>query len=138
MIPSLGAITMTQSSGRAGYHGLATTVEKRLSRGTQGSLSHTWSHSIDDVTELSGAEGNMVVQDWRNIRGDRGNSGFDRRHRLVAHALVDVPFGAGRRWLRSGGVLGAVLGGCSCRGSSRRSPARGSTSRFSTRRTGLA
>jgi hypothetical protein len=96
---------------RAGeqYHGLETTVEKRLSHGAQGSLSYTWSHSIDDVTEQSGTEGNMVVQDWRNIRGDRGNSGFDRRHRLVAHALVDLPFGAGRRWLGSGGVISALL-----------------------------
>lgn len=101
MIPSLGAITIAESSGSGTYHGLETTVEKRLSRGLQGSLSYTWSHSIDDVTEQSGAEGNMVIQDWRNIEGDRGNSGFDRRHRLVAHALVDLPLGAGRR--RPGG-----------------------------------
>jgi hypothetical protein len=109
MIPSLAAIMMAGSSGSASYHGLDTTVEKRLSHGAQGSLSYTWSHSIDDVTEQSGAEGNMVIQDWRNIRGDRGNSGFDRRHRLVAHALVDLPFGAGRRWSGSGRVVGALL-----------------------------
>lgn len=52
----------------------------------------------------------MVIQDWRNIGGDRGNSGFDRRHRLVAYALVDLPFGGGRRWLASGGPLGALFG----------------------------
>ena len=98
MIPSLGAITMTESSGAASYHGLETTVEKRMSHGAQGSLSYTWSHSIDDVTELSGAEGTVFIQDWRDIRGDRGNSGFDRRHRLVAHAVLESPFGAGRRW----------------------------------------
>ena len=52
----------------------------------------------------------MVIQDWRNLRGDRGNSGFDRRHRLVAHAAVDLPFGAGRRWLQREGPLGVLLG----------------------------
>ena len=109
MIPSLGAITIAESTGSASYHGLETTVEKRLSHGAQGSLWYTWSHSIDDVTEQSGAEGNMVIQDWRNIRGDRGNSGFDRRHRLVAHALVDLPFGAGQRWRGVGGVISALL-----------------------------
>jgi hypothetical protein len=109
MIPSLGAITKAESSGSASYHGLETTVEKRLSHGAQGSLSYTWSHSIDDVTEQSGAEGTMIIQDWRNLRGDRGNSGFDRRHRLVAHAVVDLPFGAGRRWLDRGGVVSALL-----------------------------
>jgi hypothetical protein len=111
MIPSLGAIMVAESSGSASYHGLQTTVEKRLSRGMQGSLSYTWSHSIDNVTEQSGAEGNMVIQDWRNIRGDQGNSGFDRRHRLVANALVDLSFGAGRRLMASGGLLGALFSG---------------------------
>ena len=110
MIPSLGAITMAASLGSASYHGLQTTMDKRLSHGWQGSLSYTWSHSIDDVLELAGGEGNVVIQDWRNLRGDRGNSGFDRRHRLVAHAGVDLPFGAGRRWLQSGGPLGLLLG----------------------------
>jgi hypothetical protein len=111
MIPSLGAIMVTDSSGSASYHGLQTAIDKRLSHGMQGSLSYTWSRSIDDVTEPSGAEGNVVFQDWRNLRGDRGNSGFDRRHRLVAHAVVDLPFGRQRRWLENGGALGALLGG---------------------------
>ena len=42
MIPSLGAITMTESAGSASYHGLQATRDKRLSRGWQGSLSYAW------------------------------------------------------------------------------------------------
>ena len=110
LVPSLGAITVTESPGSASYHGLQTTIEKRLSHGTQGSLSYTWSRSIDDVTEALGAEGSSVIQDPHNIRGDRGNSGFHRSHRLVAHALVELPFGADRRWL-SGGALGVLFSG---------------------------
>jgi len=109
LIPSLGSITVTDAAGSASYHGLETTLDKRLSDGIQGSLSYTWSHSIDDVTEASGAEGMLVSQDWRNLRGDRGNSGFDRRHRLVAHALVELPFGRGRRWLREPGFVATLL-----------------------------
>ena len=109
MIPSLGAILMTDSAGSATYHGLQATIDKRLNGGWQGSISYTWSHSIDNVTEPSGAEGNLVVQDWRDLGSSRGNSGFDRRHRLVAHGVVDLPFGAGRRWLQEGGPLGVLL-----------------------------
>jgi hypothetical protein len=109
MIPSLGAIMMTDSSASASYHGLQATLDKRLSHGWQGSLSYTWSHSIDDVTEPAGAEGNLVVQDWRNLRNSRGNSGFDRRHRIAAQGVVDLPFGGGRRWLRRGGPLDRLL-----------------------------
>jgi hypothetical protein len=109
LIPSLGSIAVTDAAGSASYHGLETTIDKRLSDGMQGSLSYTWSHSIDDVTEASGAEGMLVSQDWRNLPGDRGNSGFDRRHRLVAHALLELPFGHDHRWLREPGLVATLL-----------------------------
>jgi hypothetical protein len=109
-IPRLGAITYRETSGRASYHGLEATLDKRLSRGVQFSLAYTWSHSIDDVTEQFGAEG-LVIQDKRNLHADNGNSGFDRRHRLVGSYLIELPFGAGRRWLREGGFPSAVLAG---------------------------
>jgi len=51
----------------------------------------------------------LVSQDWRNLRGDRGNSGFDRRHRLVAHALMELPFGRDHPWLREPGFVATLL-----------------------------
>jgi hypothetical protein len=110
MIPTLGNITFREPSGRARYHGLEATLDKRLSNGVQFTAAYTWSHSIDDVQELFGAEGG-IVQDKRNLRGDKGNSGFDRRHRFAASYLMQLPFGDGRRWLNRGGWLDAVLGG---------------------------
>jgi len=107
-IPRLGAITYRETSGRASYQGFETSLEKRLSHGVQLSLAYTWSHSIDDVTEQFGGEG-AVIQDRRNLRGDKGNSGFDRRHRLSGFYLVELPFGADRRWLQEGGLRSAVL-----------------------------
>lgn len=109
-IPRLGVITYRETSGRASYHGLEVTLDKRLSRGIQFALAYTWSHSIDDVTEQFGAEG-LVIQDKRNLQADRGNSGFDRRHRFVGSYVIELPFGAGRRWLRDAGFPSVVLGG---------------------------
>jgi hypothetical protein len=109
-IPSLGAITYRETSGRASYHGLEATLDRRLARGIQFSLAYTWSHSIDDVTEQFGAEG-PVIQDKRNLQADKGNSGFDRRHRLVGSYVIDLPFGPGRRWLHDGGLASMALGG---------------------------
>jgi hypothetical protein len=51
------------------------------------------------------------VQDQLNPAADRGNSAFDRRHRLAASWLAELPFGSGRRWLSKGGLAAAVLGG---------------------------
>ena len=110
MIPSLGTITLADSSGSASYRGWETTIDKRLANGVQGSLTYTWSRSVDDVIEPLGSEGVLIIQDWRNIRGDRGHSGFDRRHRLVASVVAELPFGPDRRWWRDGGLLGALLG----------------------------
>lgn len=109
-IPALGAISLREPTGTASYHGMETTLDKRLSAGLQYSLAYTWSHSIDDVAELFGAEGG-IVQDVRNLAGDRGNSGFDRRHRFAGSSVYELPFGAGRRWFTEGGALGAILGG---------------------------
>jgi hypothetical protein len=109
--PSIGNIDFRDPSGRASYHGLETTIDKRFSGGLRFSLSHTWSHSIDDVAELFGDEPASIVQDQLNPAADRGNSAFDRRHRLAASWLAELPFGSGRRWLSKGGLAAAVLGG---------------------------
>jgi hypothetical protein len=109
-IPQLGEITYRQPSARGNYHGLETTVAKRVSDVIQFSLAYTWSHAIDDTAEQFGGEGG-VIQDKNNLRGDKGNSAFDRRHRLAGFYLFDLPFGANRRWLRNGGISAALLGG---------------------------
>jgi hypothetical protein len=110
LIPALGGIDFRETSGRASYHGLETTLEKRFSDGWQFSASYTWSHSIDDVGELFGAEGG-VIQDKRNLGADKGSSGFDRRHRFAASYIAQLPFGRGRRWMGDGGALDAIFGG---------------------------
>src|SRR5262249_49646713 len=91
LIPALGAINYREPSGRSTYHGLEATLDKRFARGLQYTIAYTWSHSIDDVPELFSDDG-AVIQDKRNLRGDRGNSIFDVRHRLSASSLVELPF----------------------------------------------
>lgn len=109
--PTLGTVSFREPSARGSYHGMELTLDKRLSGGTQFSVAYTWSHSIDDATEQFGTEGG-IIQDIRNLRGDRGNSGFDRRHRFAGSYVWKLPVGRGQRWLRDGGgVLDALLGG---------------------------
>jgi hypothetical protein len=110
MIPTLATISYRETSGLANYHGLETTLEKRFAAGWQFSAAYTWGHAIDDVQELFGSEGG-VIQDKRNLRDDRGNSGFDRRHRFAGSFIAQLPFGAGRRWLNRGGFVNVLLGG---------------------------
>ena len=80
-------------------------LERRFSEGTF-LISYTLGHAIDDST------GGNVTQDARNLKGDRGNSDFDARHRLAVSFIYELPFGRGKAFGGNwGSALNAVLGG---------------------------
>jgi hypothetical protein len=86
---ALGNITFREGTGNSSYHSLWATANKRLARGLQFNASYTWSKSIDYNSQSSQA---VTLQDNFNLRGDRGLSDFDARHRLVASGLYELPF----------------------------------------------
>ncbi|MHB8734327.1 MAG: TonB-dependent receptor [Terriglobales bacterium] len=77
-----------ESSGSSVYHGLTVTVNHRYSKGFQALLSYTYSHAIDDSTDLQTLQ---EPQDTQHPGLDRGNSNFDQRHRLVASGVYTLP-----------------------------------------------
>lgn len=81
------------SSSNSSYNALWITANKRVSHGLQFNASYTYSHSIDDNSR--NAEG-IVMQDSNNIRGERGSSDFDARHRFVINSVYDLPFKGNR------------------------------------------
>ncbi len=85
---ALTNINETDSAGNSSYNGLWASVNKRLSRGLQFNVSYTWSKSID----YNSRNGGVFVQDSYNLRGDRGLSDFDARHRLAVNWLYELPF----------------------------------------------
>jgi hypothetical protein len=86
---TLGNITEADSAGNSSYNALWVAVNKRLSRGLQFNASYTWSKSLD-YNSLS--RPGVVVQDSFNLRGDRGLSDFDARHRFVINWLYELPW----------------------------------------------
>ena len=85
----LGNITQVESSGNSSYNALWVTATQRLARGLQFNASYTWSKSLD---YNSFSTGGIVAQDSYNLRGDRGLSDFDARHRAVLSVIYDLPF----------------------------------------------
>lgn len=85
----LNNIVQVEGTGNSSYNALWLTAEKRLSRGFQFNASYTFSKSID-YNSLS-SQG-VVVQDSYNLRGSRGLSDFDARHRFVVSGLYELPF----------------------------------------------
>ena len=82
-------ITFREGSTNSSYNALWLTADKRLSRGFQFNASYTYSKSLD-VNSQSGQ--GVTVQDSNNLRGDRGLSDFDARHRFVISGLYELPW----------------------------------------------
>ena len=85
---SLGNITQVESGGNSSYNALWVKGSQRLARGLQFQASYTWSKSLDSN---SFSTGGIVGQDSYNLKGDRGLSDFDARHRLVFNGIYDLP-----------------------------------------------
>lgn len=100
---ALGNITFREGTGNSSYNALWVTATKRLARGLQFNTSYTWSKSIDYNSQSSQG---ITVQDNNNLRGDRGLSDFDARHRFVFSGLYELPFHKNR--LVDGWQLSAV------------------------------
>jgi hypothetical protein len=77
------------STGNSLYNAFTLTVTKRFTRGFQMLSSWTYSHTIDDSTDLSTL---LNPQDNNNPNGDRGNSDFDQRHRWITSAVFQSPY----------------------------------------------
>ncbi|HKX30313.1 MAG TPA: carboxypeptidase regulatory-like domain-containing protein [Blastocatellia bacterium] len=93
--PTKLADFVTETAGNSIYHGLAVSMNKRLSRNYQVIGSYTLSKTIDDTTDQNYEQ---IPQDPTNTRVDRSLSSFDVRHILSLAAIVDSPFqgGAGK------------------------------------------
>jgi len=91
ILPSapLGNITQAESSSNSSYNALWVSATQPVATGLQINASYTWSKSLD-YNSLS-SQG-IVVQNSYDLRGDRGLSDFDARHRFVVRATYDVPF----------------------------------------------
>jgi len=85
---ALNIITEIDSAGNSSYNALWASLNKRFSRGLQFQASYTWSKSID----YNSRNGGVFVQDSYNLRGDRGLSDFDARHRLAVNWIYNLPF----------------------------------------------
>jgi len=68
------------ANGSSVYHGLTTNLRKRFGRHYEFLASYTWSHTIDDSTDLQSP---LEPQDNYNPSAERSNSLFDQRHRFV-------------------------------------------------------
>ena len=83
-----GEIDAQLSNGNSTYNALNLEVKRRFSNNFQFLASYTWSHSIDDSSDLQTL---LKPQDNRNFAVERADSLFDQRHRFVFSGALTSP-----------------------------------------------
>ena len=81
------SVDQQESSGNSIYHGLTANFSKRFTSHFEFLSSYTWSHAIDDSTDLQTL---LEPQDNRFPNRERANSSFDQRHRWVTSGVFQT------------------------------------------------
>lgn len=98
-VTSGGTFLMT-NLGASFYDALQVEVRRRLTNGLQMQASYVWAHSLTNgATANSGDYSEPTT--FRNLRLDRGPTGFDLRHAIKLNWIYELPFGPGRTYMSS-------------------------------------
>jgi len=79
-----GDMDANYSNGTSDYNGLTANLRKRFGSHYEFQASYTWSHAIDDSTDL---QATLTPQDSYIPNADRSSSTFDQRHRFVFNGV---------------------------------------------------
>src|SRR5579859_7024474 len=90
------------------YNALQVKFDRRISSGFLLTTSYTYGKALGFVEE--NGENSNGIDYYINFRRNYARTDFDRTHMFVQSYVWDLPFGTGRRWLRSG-PLNTIIGG---------------------------
>ncbi|MGH9662570.1 MAG: carboxypeptidase regulatory-like domain-containing protein, partial [Bryobacteraceae bacterium] len=102
-----GGLQHYSNYGHNSYHAATFRLERRHSSGLTINSFYTYSKALDEADNDGGASGVTFY----NRSLEKGRANYDIRHRIVAIAMYELPFGKGRRHLNSGGWKNALFGG---------------------------
>src|SRR6185436_2978495 len=95
--PNFGNISQYGGQGDSYYHGLTISMKGKPTRWASARLSYTFAKAIDNT-------GNAFFSspvDNFNLRGERGLSDNDQRHRATVSASLSMPAGVAKGLLHS-------------------------------------
>jgi hypothetical protein len=113
--PDFGGGSFHSTYGDSQYHGLQTKLEQQYANGLSFLLAYTWSKAMSDAGDLlnGGSTGGLRAY---NIPGlgpqfDWAPANFDIRNVLHFSGGYELPFGKDKKYMNTGGIANAVLGG---------------------------
>lgn len=108
-LSTYGDITIAMHSAYSNYNALQVRYEQRMVAGLTLLNSFSWSHALDNAG--ASLEANTPSpQDYRNLAADYGQSEYNQPIVNTTSLVYELPFGRGRHFMNTGGVLNQVLG----------------------------
>jgi hypothetical protein len=89
-VTTFGDVNAQVSDGNSVYHAGVFEVRRRFANNYQFLASYTWSHAIDDSSDLQTL---LLPQDVTRLDLERADSLFDQRHRFVFSGVLTSPAG---------------------------------------------
>jgi hypothetical protein len=105
-----GGAWLLRSNSNSTYHSAQLEVRRRFSQGLLISGNYTFSKGLTDYFADSADSSSSFVT-LRNFRYEKGISPYDIRHQFKANWIYELPFGYGKRWTPSNGILNHIVGG---------------------------
>ncbi len=88
LVSPFGAVNAQVSDGNSSYNAMNLELKRRFANNFTFLASYTWSHSIDDSSDLQTL---LIAQDVNNFAAEKADSLFDQRHRFVFSGVLSSP-----------------------------------------------
>lgn len=102
VLSPFGSVNAQISDGNSNYNAMNVELKRRFADNYTFLATYTWSHSIDDSSDLQTL---LIAQDVNRFNLERADSLFDQRHRFVFSGLISSP----QDWRRADGWLKRLL-----------------------------
>ena len=90
VISPFGSVNAQISDGNSSYNAMNVELKRRFANNFTFLASYTWSHSIDDSSDLQTL---LIAQDVNRFNLEKADSLFDQRHRFVFSGVLASPQG---------------------------------------------
>ena len=96
LFPQFGSRVLIATDSHASYNAGFVTLSKRFTNNLQFGVAYTFSRLLSDNDESLGVAAitggsPQIPQDFFNVQAEKGLSAFDRKHRLVANFIYEIP-----------------------------------------------
>jgi outer membrane receptor protein involved in Fe transport len=96
LFPQFGSRVLIATDSHASYNAGFVNLSKRFTNNLQFGVAYTFSRLLSDNDESLGVGAitggsPQIPQDFFNVQAEKGLSAFDRKHRLVANFIYEVP-----------------------------------------------